>query len=664
MATMPISPLMTSGFSPVSFERTTSRGVHNEKNRMRWLIVLPVFFLLSCAGNSQVNTPFLLTQEQFDAWSSRPLYQKYGQVSALKIVYDNRTEKLHFISSEQYEFHYQYCMDRLGFPSDLGRFNNEAYSSDSDRRFLIANINHYKALNKFTLELGPSDQMNYEHLEKLFKAVKADVFFGDRLYLMLNTTHVNNLISGDTEIPVISPSDIYEGQRYQPISKYSAFGRLRVIKNWKEQRDSIRPEDIIIIEDIPQVFPLVQGVIVTQFQTPLSHVTLLGQNRKIPICAHTEIFNQNELMDLDGEIVAFTVDQDTFELRKDDADLSSIWDRGRPIRLTKNTKVDSLIPIGYIRERHSHIVGCKAANFGELNRYSAKIPFKVPESAFAIPFHFYNQHIQKNDILEKINLLLSKDNRARSSAEVKKDLKEIRSLIKSTALDETLLKNVENMIVRLGDFRRMRFRSSTNAEDREGFSGAGIYTSKTGEHGNPEKPIDKAILKVWASLWSYNAFMEREAFNIDHSTVAMGILVHRSFPDEEVNGVAITTNLYRDDYLGFVINAQLGDESVVQPKDNIRCDQFICYPDETVSVYGKQEAGIDIINYSSLNNGKLVMTEDEIQELANVLELIKRRYVQSHYIKESYFNFALDLEFKLDRDTRGLYIKQMRVYNR
>ncbi|GAB5426058.1 MAG: hypothetical protein Crog4KO_32050 [Crocinitomicaceae bacterium] len=586
-------------------------------------------------------------------------------MAALKIVYDNKTDKLHFVSSEHYEFHYEFCMDRLGFPNDLARFNNEAYSSDVDRRFLIANINHYRGLDKFTLELGPSDRMNRAHLIKLFEAVQKEVFFYEKLYLMLNTAHVNNLRLEDSDIPTLSPSDIYNGQKYQPISKYFSFGRLRVITDWEKQRDSIRPEDIIIIDDIPQVFPLVQGVIVTKFQTPLSHVTLLGQNRKIPICAYTEIFKTNPILDLDGEIVTFRVEQDTFNVAlAGDVDLSQLWQKGKRWRLSKNTKVDSLIPVALLREKHSHIVGCKAANFGELNQYTEKIPFLVPESAFAIPFRFYDEHLVRNGVQSKIDALLAKDNRSRSSVDIREDLEEIRTLILEAPLDPNLLKNVEAMIIRLGDFRRMRFRSSTNAEDREGFSGAGIYTSKTGEVGNPNKPVDRAILKVWASLWSYNAFMEREAFNLDHSTVAMGILVHRSFPDEEVNGVAITSNLYRDDYLGFVVNAQLGDESVVQPDGGVQCDEFICYPDETVSVYGRQEAGIDIINYSSLNDGKLVMMEAEIQQLANTLELIKRHYARTHYTKKTYFDLALDLEFKLDRDTRQLYIKQMRVYNR
>lgn len=631
---------------------------------MRWLTLFPLLFLISCVGNTQQDKLRLSTQQQFDAWSSKPLYQKYGQVSALKVVYDNRNDSLHFVSSEDFEYHYEYCMQRLGFPDDLGRFNDESYSGKSDRRFLLANINYYKALDKFTLELGPSDRMNRKHLEKLYYAIKREVFFADRFYLMLNTAHVVHLMEGNTEIPVLTPTEIYNGQKYQPISKYASYGRLRVIHDWEKERDSIAPTDIIVIDDIPPVFPLVQGVIVTQFQTPLSHVTLLGQNRKIPICAHTEIFKNKDVLALDGAVVSFLVEQDTFKLKPSDRDLADLWDRGKQIKLSVNYKIDTLVPVDLLNKRLSHVVGCKAANFGELYRFSKHMDFKTPESAFAIPFHYYDQHVRKSGAYEKIVALLEKDNRMRSSAEVRADLDEIRKLIKKTAVDPELLRKVETTILSMGDYRRMRFRSSTNAEDREGFSGAGIYTSKTGEVGNPDKPIDQAMVKVWASLWSYNAFMEREAFNIDHSTVAMGILVHRSFPDEAVNGVAITTNLYRDDYLGFVVNAQLGDESVVQPNVSVKCDEFICYPDETVSVYGKSEAGIDIINYSSLNGGELVMTEDEIQHLANVLELIKRRYLRSYYTRETYFNFALDLEFKLDKETRQLYIKQMRIYNR
>ena len=57
------------------------------------------------------------------------------------------------------------------------------------------------------------------------------------------------------------------------------------------------------------------------------------------------------------------------------------------------------------------------------------------------------------------------------------------------------------------------------------------------------------------------------------------------------------------------------------------------------------------------------MTESEIQDLANVLEQLKRRYLRKHYTGGTYFNFGLDVEFKLDKDTRQLYVKQMRLFN-
>ncbi|MFT6924230.1 MAG: pyruvate,water dikinase [Crocinitomicaceae bacterium] len=622
-----------------------------------------VLFLISCTGNTQNHVPQLRTQEQFIEWSSAPLYQKYGQVSSVKVVYDNKHDKLHFISAKEFDFHYEYCMDKLGFPGDLSDFNDVSYSGEKSRRFLLANINYYKALDKFTFELGPSDRMNIKHLQLFFKTVKEDVFFADRFYLMLNTSHVNSIVKSTTNLPTITPEEIYDGQVYQPISKQKSYGRVRVINDWESEFKDILPTDIIILNTIPEVFPMVSGVVVTEFQTPLSHVTLLGQNRKIPICAYTKAFDTKSLLAFDNKVVEFKVEQDTFYIAESDYDLSLLWKPGERIVLKKNLELDSLVPVNLLRERLSTAVGNKAANFGELHKFSKKLDFVTPESAFAIPFYFYQKHVNTVGAQTAINALLDKDNRRRSQDEVRKDLEAIQNLILNNEVSASLLNDVERMIIRLGDFRRMRFRSSTNAEDMEGFSGAGIYTSKTGEIGNPKKPIDKAIRKVWASLWSYNAFMEREAFNIDHSSVAMGILVHRSFPDEAVNGVAITSNLYRNEYMGFVVNAQLGDESVVQPNGDIQCDQFICYPDEAAAAYGKSEGGIDIINYSSLNNGKLVMTNDEIQELANTLENIKRRYLRNHYIKTSYFHFALDLEFKLDKDTRKLYIKQMRIYN-
>lgn len=72
---------------------------------------------------------------------------------------------------------------------------------------------------------------------------------------------------------------------------------------------------------------------------------------------------------------------------------------------------------------------------------------------------------------------------------------------------------------------------------------------------------------------------------------------------------------------------------------------------------------VDIITQSSLNNNKLVMTETEIQKLANKLEIIKKYFVNNNYTNKWYLDFGLDIEFKLDKKKRELYIKQVRHYN-
>ena len=225
-----------------------------------------------------------------------------------------------------------------------------------------------------------------------------------------------------------------------------------------------------------------------------------------------------------------------------------------------------------------------------------------------------------------------------------------------------MLNSINAKVLENSPWTRLRFRSSTNAEDADGFSGAGLYTSQTGILKDDKKSFETAIKKVWASLWSYEAFAEREYYNIDHRNVYMGILVHRSFPDEKVNGVAITKNLYRPNNYGFVVNAQLGDESVVKPKEGVICDQFICFPDSGEFLFNDRNA-VDIITQSSLNNNKLVMTEEEIQHLADQLMIIKNHYKYRNVVANPYIDFGLDIEFKLVGENRELYIKQMRLYN-
>jgi phosphoenolpyruvate synthase/pyruvate phosphate dikinase len=244
-----------------------------------------------------------------------------------------------------------------------------------------------------------------------------------------------------------------------------------------------------------------------------------------------------------------------------------------------------------------------------------------------------------------------------------KRLKQIRDAIKSAPLNKELVEIVRARMQRNGnEFTNYRFRSSTNAEDVKGFNGAGLYDSKTGSLTDTAKAIDKAIKGVWASLWDERAFAERQYFKIDQQSVAMGILVHRAFGEELANGVAVTKHLYRKKYPAYTFNAQIGEISVVTPPDSVSSDEGIIGLGRAT---GSNKISVEYLGRSNLSNGKTVLTLAQIELLTKYLTAIKEHFfykVEKGMAKdiESYWDYGMDVEFKIDTHTGRLYIKQAR----
>lgn len=601
-------------------------------------------------------------KSEFEKLSGLPLSDKYGQVSSIKLVYDLKDATLYFINSKHYKYHYEFCNDVLDYDFSTEFFNKVNYSNVPERRFLLANINYFKALDIYGLELSHVDLMSIEQIIFLYQIVSKSTFIENNLRFLLNSSRLQSEKNKlKATIPLLEPSEVYRNQNYQAISKFSGYGILKYIDDLNTVKDELTPEDIIILKNTPEFLPKVSGIIVTEFQTPLSHLTILGLNRKIPICAYRNAFLDSTLKSLDNMKVFYSVQSDSFKIEAVEY-FSDSEKKFKKVKIQYDFSIQSIIDISEVNRKSYKYAGNKAANFGELVKLSKKADFKTPESAFVIPFYFYNQHINQSNAQILIHNLISTDSIISNPKLLKKALKEIRNEIRNTQLDTNLLNSVIAKIKSYGNYTRMRFRSSTNAEDAKGFSGAGLYTSKTGIIDSRQKPIDIAIKEVWANLWSFEAFTEREYFQINQQDVNMAILVHRSFPDEGVNGVALTKNIYNNENHGFVVNAQIGDESVVKPKSGNISDQFICYPKNPDIAY-KEKIVVDIITISNLTENKLVMSDSEIQHLANQLELIKKHYYDFTKTSKTYLEFGLDIEFKLDGMNRDLYIKQVRIYN-
>jgi hypothetical protein len=304
-------------------------------------------------------------------------------------------------------------------------------------------------------------------------------------------------------------------------------------------------------------------------------------------------------------------------------------------------------------------VGAKAAQLAELSRVMGSTacpgPIPTPPDAFAIPVVHFMEHFEASGA--KAHLLeLEADPQFQVSPNRRAEgLHEVQALILDHPVDPALLAEVEQAIRERFGTQRVRLRSSSNTEDLPGFNGAGLYTSTSAALDDPERPLEPALRTVWASLFNPRAYDERSYFNIDGSTVAMGVLCHAAFLSEDANGVIITRNVLeptRSDI--YYLNVQAGEATVTNPAPGVTSDQLLLQLGSSIRV--------ETQGRSSLVPGP-VLTDAELSRAACLARAAHQAF--KALLDPDGLNrwFALDIEFKLEDDTRWLVFKQARPYS-
>lgn len=608
----------------------------------------------ACIAPDTGSVPYLRQLGCESDWAlleGKPLSSAHGQASSVKFAFALQSGSVFFVNSNMYSLHFDFAQENLALTeAELANWNTTQYRENVDRSYVLGTLDHYAESGIYTLQLFPGDDLSAERLQSVFEIIQANVWYGKSLlFLPLNEMALAR--ANAAGIPTISIDSLHNGQLFQSMNPGEAYGTLVRAPAANVESETFGRHDIILTDGLPNSLSVVAGVITTMFQTPLSHINVLSKNRHTPNMALRNSWNNPDFLALEGKLTHLVVTEDSFLIEAASIEeAQAFWDStgpGEPPPLPLDSN-PALLDVEELELSMIPRVGAKAANFGELATLFGPNSTigKVPEAGFAIPFIHYLNHMERHG-LKAIADSLMKDPLFQTDAQVRRTaLDWLQKKIIAAPMDSTLLKEVEQKVSQSG-YTRMRFRSSTNAEDIEGFNGAGLYSSYTGILGSTDKPIANAIRKVWASLWNYRAFEERDFFRIDQSRVAMGVLVHRGFPDEGANGVAFTNNIYKPESFGYVINVQAGDVSVVTPPPGVQCEQFIYYP------LGKSYVGepsIDPISRSTITNGEPVLSEAEIVRLGNALQYVEMRYHSE----------PMDVEFKFDGVERTLYLKQAR----
>ena len=457
-----------------------------------------------------------------------------------------------------------------------------------------------------------------------------------------------------SRVPLVFDEDVLPEVSSLGLNPGEGYGRLRVM----ESDDRPHPRDVVIYEALPNDLPRVAGIISTVPQTPLSHVNLRAIQNDVPNAFIQGALDDDTINDLIGNYVHYIVSESGgYSIRA--ASLSEVNEHYASSRPSQTQTPERDLSIRSITSLHDvefedwRAFGVKAANVAALRTMG--FPHRAVPDGFAVPFYFYDEFMRHNGFYEDIDSMLA-DASFQTDFNVQEDeLKALRKKIKKGKTPEWITEALTSMHSTFPAGTSLRYRSSTNNEDLPEFNGAGLYDSKT-QHPDEtvEDGISKSLKQVYASLWNFRAFTERDFYRIDHKSAAMGVLVHPNFSGELANGVAVSFDPTRGIYGGYYVNTQVGEDLVTNP-------EALSVPEELLVREGYREGYYVVLAVSNqAPPGQLIMSDIQIGQLRRRLEVIHERFSELYCISSGE-QFAMEIEFKITSDNI-LSIKQARPW--
>lgn len=574
------------------------------------------------------------------------LYVKFGILNR-----DTNNPQVYFINSNTYTIH-------ASFWSGIGA----SVTGDDGSGEIVFNPNDILpngVIGSYSFNFSFGDAYNFEATQRTYELLAASMpFLQNNMNHFIGQSdendHINNYADDfvGTRVEVVLESDVFAEINYIPFHEAEGYGFFKHMTDLNETPGS---RDIVLYDALPNSLPRVGGIITSVIQTPLSHVNLRAIQDNVPNAYIANPLLNDNIANLLGGYVYYKVENEQYEIRE--ATLTEVNNWYEDLRPTepqipiRDLSITEIMPLDDISFEMSTAFGAKCSNVATMRSFD--LPSGTIPDGFGIPFYYYDEFMKFNNFYQEVQVMI--DNPTfQTDLNFRIDrLKDLRRAIKDAPMPQWMLDDLQAMHDAFPVGTAVRCRSSTNNEDLPGFSGAGLYTSKT--QYLDEGHISKSIKQVYASMWNFRAYEERDFYRVDHFVAAMGLLCHPNFQGEQSNGVGISIDPIYETEGTFYLNTQVGESLITNPDPNSVPEELLIYEDP------EQGGGYLVLRLSNLvNPGELVMDQVYIDQMREFLSVIHDGF-EILYDVVGAEGFGVDIEYKVTAQDQ-LIIKQARPW--
>ena len=574
------------------------------------------------------------------------LYVKFGILDR-----DTAEPKVYFINSNTYTIH-------ASFWNGIGA----SVTGDDGSGEIVFNPNTILpngVIGTYSFNFSFGDAYNFEETQRTYELLVASMpFLQNNMNHFIGQAdendHLNNYVDEfiDSRFEVVLETDVFAEVNYIPFHLAEGYGYFRHMENLNETPGS---RDIVLYDALPNSLPRVGGIITSVIQTPLSHVNLRAIQDNVPNAYIADPLSINGIASLLNGYIYYKVENESYEIRE--ATLNEVNEWYESIRPTepqfpiRDLSITEILPLEQIDFEMSTAFGAKCSNVSTMRTF--EFPDGTIPDGFGIPFYYYDVFMQFNNFYEEVQIMIDNPSFQNDINFRVNRLETLRTAIKDAPMPQWMLDDLQVMHDAFPDGTAVRVRSSTNNEDLPGFSGAGLYTSKT--QYPDEGHISKSVKQVFASMWNFRAYEERDFYRIDHFTAAMGLLCHPNYQQEQSNGVGISIDPIYETEDTFYLNTQVGESLITNPDPNSVPEEILLYRDPT------QSGGYLVLRLSNLvNAGELIMDEEYLNQMRDYLSEIHDEFAILYGVAGQE-DFAMDIEYKVTAQNQ-LAIKQARPW--